>query len=101
MLKHLIVLTTATLFTFALPGKAQDMTLSTDTVPKESIILDGQQLNEKQLKRYYKQLRKDSIRAHKKIWWSVLGGPSYTPEASLGGQARLGQFHPVLDFYGR
>lgn len=66
MLKHLIVLTTATLFTFALPGKAQDMTSSTDTIPKESIILDGQQLNEKQLKRHYKQLRKDSIRAHKK-----------------------------------
>ena len=65
----------------------------TDTVPKEVVIIDGQQLNEKQLKRYHKQLRKDSIRAQKKIWWSVLGGPSYTPEASLGvGGAVLASF---------
>ena len=51
------------------------------------------ELNEKQLKRYYRQLRKDSIRAHKNIWWSVLGGPSYTPEASFGvGGAVLASF---------
>ncbi len=30
------------------------------------------------------QIRRDSIRAHKKVWTSILGGPSYTPEASFG-----------------
>ncbi len=66
-----------------------------DTVPqkKERIIVDGVELNEKQLKRYHKQQLKDSIRAHKNVWWSVLGGPSYTPEASFGvGGAVLASF---------
>ena len=39
------------------------------------------------------QLHKDSIRANKRIWWSILGGPSYTPEASFGvGGAVLASF---------
>lgn len=42
------------------------------------------ELNEKQLKQLQKQLRRDSIRTHKKVWMSILGGPSYNPEASLG-----------------
>lgn len=65
-----------------------------DTIPKkEVVIVDGRELNEKQLKRYHRQLRRDSIRAHKTVWWSVLGGPSYTPEASLGvGGAVLASF---------
>ena len=66
-----------------------------DTVSqkKEPVIVDGVELNEKQLKRYYKQQQKDSIRAHKNVWWSVLGGPSYTPEASFGvGGAVLASF---------
>ena len=37
-----------------------------------------------QLKRYERKVRKDSIRSTKKLWLSVLGGPSYTPEASIG-----------------
>ena len=92
MFKHLIAFTGVFLFVSVLPGKAQNLTPN-DTVSKEVVIVDGQQLNEKQLQRYYRQLRKDSIRAHKKIWWSVLGGPSYTPEASLGvGGAVLASF---------
>ena len=92
MFKHLIAFTGVLLFVSVLPGKAQNLTPN-DTVSKEVVIVDGQQLNEKQLQRYYRQLRKDSIRAHKKIWWSVLGGPSYTPEASLGvGGAVLASF---------
>ena len=87
MSKHLIVFTGIILSVSFLSVKAQN-TEPTDTLHKEAIFVDGQQLNEKQLKRYYRQLRKDSIRANKKIWWSVLGGPSYTPEASLG----VGQF---------
>lgn len=40
-----------------------------------------------------RQQRRDSIRAHKNIWASILGGPSYTPEASLGiGGALLASF---------
>ena len=92
MFKHLIAFTGVLLFVSVLPGKAQNLTPN-DTISKEVVIVDGQQLNEKQLQRYYRQLRKDSIRAHKKIWWSVLGGPSYTPEASLGvGGAVLASF---------
>ena len=94
MLKYIVVFAGASLLAISLPAKAQEqrdivalsseeiMTPS-DTVPrKKTVIVDGVELNEKQLKRYYRQLRKDSIRAHKNIWWSVLGGPSYTPEAS-------------------
>ncbi len=105
MLKYIIVFAGASLLTISLPAKAQEqrdivalsseeiMTPS-DTVPrKKTVIVDGVELNEKQLKRYYRQLRKDSIRAHKNVWWSVLGGPSYTPEASFGvGGAVLASF---------
>ena len=105
MLKYIIVFAGASLLTISLPAKAQEqrdiVTLSSeeimtpsDTVSrKETVIVDGVKLNEKQLKRYYRQLRKDSIRAHKNVWWSVLGGPSYTPEASFGvGGAVLASF---------
>ena len=67
---------------------------STDTIPSTASLdttvreggklINGVWLNEKQLQRYYKKQRKDSIRAKKPVWWSILGGPSYTPEASLG-----------------
>lgn len=50
---------------------------STDSIVKR-------QWTERQLKQFQRQHRRDSIRAHKKMWVSVLGGPSYTPEASLG-----------------
>ena len=105
MLKYIIVFAGASLLTISLPAKAQEqrdivalsseeiMTPSDTVSRKETVIVDGVKLNEKQLKRYYRQLRKDSIRAHKNIWWSVLGGPSYTPEASFGvGGAVLASF---------
>ncbi|MFI3321974.1 MAG: BamA/TamA family outer membrane protein [Rikenellaceae bacterium] len=55
---------------------------------------DLQQQQEQQYdKRYERQMRRDSIRAGKKVWISVLGGPSYTPEASFGvGGAMLASF---------
>ncbi len=31
-----------------------------------------------------RQIKRDSIRATKKVWTSVIGGPSYTPESSFG-----------------
>lgn len=105
MLKYIVAFAGASLFAVSLPAKAQEqrdiVALSSeeirtpsDTVPrKEVVIVDGVELNEKQLKRYYRQLRKDSIRASKDVWWSVLGGPSYTPEASFGvGGAVLASF---------
>ncbi|WP_278934909.1 BamA/TamA family outer membrane protein [Parabacteroides johnsonii] len=105
MLKYIIVFAGASLLTISLPAKAQEqrdivalsseeiMTPSDTVSRKETVIVDGVKLNEKQLKRYYRQLRKDSIRAHKNVWWSVLGGPSYTPEASFGvGGAVLASF---------
>lgn len=105
MFKYFVVFAGASLLAISLPVKAQEqrdivalsseeITTPSDTVPrKEVVTVDGVELNEKQLKRYYRQLRKDSIRAHKNIWWSVLGGPSYTPEASFGvGGAVLASF---------
>lgn len=105
MLKYIIVFAGASLLTISLPAKVQEqrdivalsseeiMTPSDTVSRKETVIVDGVELNEKQLKRYYRQLRKDSIRAHKNVWWSVLGGPSYTPEASFGvGGAVLASF---------
>ena len=74
--------------------KANDSVSDTTLRPTpEPMIVDGVELNEKQMKRYLKQQRKDSIRAHKNVWWSILGGPSYTPESSLGvGGAVLASF---------
>lgn len=93
MLKHLIVYTGVILFASALSISAQEQTTTVDTTSQKEIFVDGRKLNEKQLKRYYKQQRKDSIRAHKPVWWSILGGPSYTPEASFGvGGAVLASF---------
>ena len=96
MLKRLSVSAGIPLFVLSLSVKAQEQghVITTDsTARKEVITVDGVELNERQLKRYYRQLRKDSIRAHKNIWWSVLGGPSYTPEASFGvGGAVLASF---------
>lgn len=64
-----------------------------DTITAKRLTLDGKPMTDKQIERYYKQQRKDSIRATKNMWWSVLGGPSYTPEASLGvGGAVLASF---------
>ena len=96
MLKRLFVSAGIPFFVLSLSVKAQEQghVITTDsTARKEVITVDGVELNERQLKRYYRQLRKDSIRAHKNIWWSVLGGPSYTPEASFGvGGAVLASF---------
>ena len=58
MFKHLIAFTVVLLCVSVLPGKAQNLTPN-DTISKEVVIVDGQQLNEKQLQRYYRQLRKD------------------------------------------
>lgn len=96
MLKRLFVFAGISFFVLSLSVKAQEQrnVFATDTTSRKEIVtVDGVELNEKQLKRYYRQLRKDSIRAHKNIWWSVLGGPSYTPEASFGvGGAVLASF---------
>lgn len=46
-----------------------------------------------QSKSELRQMRRDSIRRHKNVWISMLGGPSYTPEASFGiGGAMLTSF---------
>lgn len=104
MFRQLVVLTGIPLFISVpvvhsqnqreiIPLSSEEVVTVPDTVPQKTILVDGRALNEKQLKRYYKQQRKDSIRAHKNIWWSVLGGPSYTPEASFGvGGAVLASF---------
>ena len=50
-------------------------------------------LSQREYSQYMKKLRRDSIRANKAVWLSILGGPSYTPEASLGvGGALLASF---------
>ena len=89
MFRYLLIYMACLLFAFSV--KAQG--ISNDTIPKEVLMLDGKPMTEKQIQRYHKQLHKDSIRANKRIWWSILGGPSYTPEASFGvGGAVLASF---------
>ena len=66
----------------ALPAFTQQDTAKL-TVPKDTLTVT-EQLTARQLKQLYRQHRRDSIRAHKKVWLSILGGPSYKPEASLG-----------------
>lgn len=105
MFRNIIVYAGIAMLISAFPLQAQDEqqliplssvggdTPSDSIIKKEVVIIDGRELNEKQLARYHRQLRRDSIRAHKPIWWSVLGGPSYTPEASFGvGGAVLASF---------
>lgn len=53
------------------------------TMPQDTLMVTHP-WTEKQLKQFARQQRRDSIRAHKKVWLSILGGPSYNPEASLG-----------------
>lgn len=78
------------LFTTSLAFGQQDsviITTPTDTLIVTSRLSTGQQ------KQLLRQQRRDSIRAHKKVWTSILGGPSYNPEASLGvGGAMLMSF---------
>ena len=89
MFRYLLIYMACLLFAFSV--KAQG--ISNDTIPKEVLMLDGKPMTEKQIQRYHKQIHKDSIRANKRIWWSILGGPSYTPEASFGvGGAVLASF---------
>lgn len=54
------------------------------TKTPQDTLISSKPLTENQLKQLHRQQRRDSIRAHKKVWISILGGPSYTPEASVG-----------------
>ena len=102
MLKKIVILTLFGGFGAILPANAQENRVDSmatviqttpDTVAKQVLMIDGKPMTERQMKRYYKQMRRDSIRETKNIWWSVLGGPSYTPESSLGvGGAVLSSF---------
>ena len=50
-------------------------------------------LTPRQQKTYLRQQHRDSVRAGKNVWISPFGGPSYTPEASVGiGGAILASF---------
>ncbi|MFI3261733.1 MAG: BamA/TamA family outer membrane protein [Rikenellaceae bacterium] len=74
--------------------KKDTIIIKTDSIGR---IMAGQteldSLSEYDRKRYLNQVRKDTIRANKKVWSSILGGPSYTPEASAGvGGALLASF---------
>lgn len=102
MLKNILLFAGLLSIVYCTSGYAQEnnqtvplneVTFSKDTVKQEVVLIDGYQLNEKQLNRYHRQQRKDSIRAKKNLWLSILGGPSYTPEASFGvGGAMLASF---------
>ena len=74
--------------------KEQKTVAAKDTIKTEqTFTIDGKPMTEKQIARYRKKMRKDSIKAKQRVWWSILGGPSYTPEASLGvGGAVLASF---------
>ncbi|MCC8173991.1 MAG: BamA/TamA family outer membrane protein [Odoribacter sp.] len=64
-----------------------------DTISTTTERIPAVDLSPSQMKQYQRQIRRDSIRANKKVWLSILGGPSYTPEASFGvGGALLASF---------
>lgn len=48
------------------------------------IIFNGDTLSVKKSFQIVRKNNRDSIRAHKNVWGSVLGGPAFTPESSLG-----------------
>lgn len=48
------------------------------------IILNGDTLSARNAYQMVRKNNRDSIRAHKNIWGTVLGGPAYTPESSFG-----------------
>lgn len=50
----------------------------------EAKVIPDSLLTPQQLKMRHRQQHRDSVRANKNVWTTVLGGPSYTPEASLG-----------------
>lgn len=70
------------LLLLALPSFAQQDSVIIVT-PTDTITIT-ERLSSNQLKQFQRQRRRDSIRAHKKVWLSILGGPSYNPEASFG-----------------
>lgn len=59
------------------PSAQENLTI----ISSESDVAIGEKMDVKVMTR---QIRRDSIRANKKVWTSILGGPSYTPEASVG-----------------
>lgn len=50
----------------------------------DSIVYNGDTLTVNEARQVVVKSNRDSIRANKNIWISILGGPSFTPEASLG-----------------
>lgn len=48
------------------------------------VIFNGDTLTLRKTHQVIRKNNRDSIRAHKNVWGSILGGPAYTPEASLG-----------------
>lgn len=85
-----ILATLFLIFTSSLAFCQQDTVII--TTPTDTLIVTPQ-LSASQQKQLMRQQRRDSIRAHKKVWTSILGGPSYNPEASLGvGGAMLMSF---------
>lgn len=75
--EKILAIIVALIALFTTPTIAQETAPLSATEPHTSTVKVVLQKSERQIKR-------DSIRAHKKIWTSILGGPSYTPEASLG-----------------
>lgn len=65
-----------------LQGFSQQDSVIINTPQEKTTITEP--LTTNQQKQLLRQQRRDSIRARKKVWLSILGGPSYNPEASLG-----------------
>lgn len=81
-------LLTSMLCVFAIHSAAQNQ----DSIRTDSIV-DRPVMGTCRSKSELRQMRRDSIRQRKNLWISVLGGPSYTPEASFGiGGAMLTSF---------
>lgn len=50
----------------------------------EQVIYNGDTLDVRKTRQLIKKNNRDSIRSHKNVWGSILGGPAFTPEASFG-----------------
>ncbi|MFI3269791.1 MAG: BamA/TamA family outer membrane protein [Rikenellaceae bacterium] len=65
----------------ATPLKAQERTAYPAL---ERVVKPDSLLTPAELKTRLRQQHRDSVRANKNLWTTLLGGPSYTPEASIG-----------------
>lgn len=70
---------------FASTATAQEQPVERTAYPRIHYVEKPDSLlTSREIKTKLRREHRDSVRANKAIWTSILGGPSYTPDASLG-----------------